>query len=101
MEDWKNEVDIDNKKELKKIDAHINTANGIIDSLVISEVTLTFLNFPNSLHTDIINRILIPLPKLYKPNFQLTVNNSSSILGLDVLKRYKIQFTDDAVYLEK
>ena len=97
----KTEMDIDNKKELKKIDANINTANGIIDSLVIPDVALTFLNFPNSLHSDLINKILIPLPKLYKSNFQLSVNNSSNILGLDVLKRYKIQFTEDAVYLEK
>ena len=89
------------KKNLKKIDANIQTGSGIIDSLVISDVASTFYNFPNSYHTEITNRILIPLPKLYKPNFQFSVYTSSSILGLDILKRYKIQFPDDAVYLEK
>lgn len=97
----RSDMEIDNVKNLKRIDCNIQTANGIIDSLHIPNCALSFWQSQDSIHTEIVERVLIPLPKLTVKNFPIIFNNSNSLMGLDILQRFKIQFTNQFVYLEK
>ena len=60
---------INNLRNLRIINNRIQTGNGIIDALSISNCALIFSDSLDSFHTDILTNILIPLPKIDTDNF--------------------------------
>jgi hypothetical protein len=78
-----------------------HTGNGIIDVLKLDEVFFTFYVNETSYFVEYLNKIHIIKPIIKIKEDYDAVIDSPSVLGMDILKNYKIQFVEDMVLLER
>lgn len=75
------------------------TANGVTNVVSLSQCGLMYV-FSESVHMDIISSINISIPQITQENYK-TMMTIPSLLGMDYLNRYKLQFLKDRAILEK
>ena len=78
----------------------IHTASQTIGSLILPNTRLTFMVDETSYFVETLRYILIVNPILNSENYR-DLLRIPSVLGLDILKNYKIQFTASKIILER
>lgn len=76
------------------------TANGIIQNLLLSDVQLIFKIPPDSIFIEKIQHISISFPDISLKNSE-TLTKIPSLLGMDVIKNYRLEFINDKIILER
>lgn len=94
-----------NYDELQNIET-LTAGGELANSIIINNCALGFIVNNESIHFEILNNIHISRPVLNPANInydkKLRLHLSlPSLLGLDVLRRYKVSYFDNVVYLEK
>jgi hypothetical protein len=75
------------------------TANGITEHVILNQCGLMYY-LGNAIHMDIIPSINIAQPEITMKNYR-DIMSIPSLLGMDYLRRYSLQFTSDMAILEK
>jgi hypothetical protein len=76
------------------------TANGMLNTYANNNISSISFSLPSSLHNEYINTINVSKPSLNTNNYN-SIMEIPSLLGMDILQRYKIYYDKNHVYLEK
>lgn len=94
-----------NYDELQNIET-LTAGGELANSIIINNCALGFIVNNESIHFEILNNIHISRPVLNPANINYNKKlglhlSLPSLLGLDVLRRYKVSYFNNVVYLEK
>ncbi len=76
------------------------TASGMIDNILLINTQIIFPIPPNSVFIEKLKHVSISFPKTNMENFG-DLNRIPSLLGMDIIKNYKLEFTEDKIILDR
>jgi hypothetical protein len=79
----------------------IHTSTGSMDLLKLDDIILAFYFNDKCYFTEYIDAIYVARPMIKNEDEYKVLMEIPSVLGMDILKNYKIEFSDDVVLLER
>ena len=86
--------------KLAKAPFQISGVGGLVDAYLLPECMVLF-NFENSALAEYLNTILVLKHDPKTPEEERNVLEVPSLMGLDILKKYTVRFTNSSVILER